>query len=194
MTTDLYIEFLEEKNSAMRLTYVSGNLLPRANTFEFLTQTVGALVWLLASHRGTLIKAGQDGTIVICESDRGFTCILDGMIDELDNRNRQPDSANLIDLCCGSKLSVELYYLDLTKSSDAQEYLFHYIYDFEFTNFKRILGVLPSNLNNYDLIALVAMSINSYFKADPDLYKPFLDSPEISLARVCLTLTFEEGK
>ena len=178
----------------MRLNYVSGNLLPRANTFEFLTQTVGALVWLLASHRGTLIEAGRDGTIARCESDRGFTCILDGMIVGLGNRNRQPDLVNLIDLCCGSKLSVELYYLESTKSSDAQEYLFHYIYDFEFIDFKRILGVLPSNLNNYDLIALLAININIDFKADPDLYKPFLDSPEISLARVCLTLTFEEGK
>ena len=194
MDATLDIKMCEKENYAMVLNYVPGNVLPQTNTLQYLTETLGALVWLLASHRGTLIEEGRDGTIARCESDRGFTCILDGMIVGLGNRNRQPDLVNLIDLCCGSKLSVELYYLDLTKSSDAQEYLFHYIYDFEFIDFKRILGVLPSNLNNYDLIALLAININIDFKADPDLYKPFLDSPEISLARVCLTLTFEEGK
>jgi hypothetical protein len=193
-TADLYIEILQEKNNAMHLNYVAGNLLPRANTLKFLRHHMGVLVWFLLSHRGTLMKAGRVGTLAVCKNDGEFVEILFAMLNNLENLDGQGDLADLIDLCDGSKLSVELYYLDPTEGSDTDNYIYDYTYDFSFFELKKVMGAYPSDFTNHGLAAILTKLIEYDFDENPDFYEPFLDSPEISLARVCLTLTFEEGK
>ena len=194
VATNLYIEIFDEENNAMQLNYIAGSLLPRANTLKFLRHYMGALVWFLLSHRGTLMKAGRVGTLAVCETHGKFVEILFAMLNNLENLDGQGDLADLIDLCDGSRLSVELYYLDPSKGSDNDDFIYDYTYSFSFFELKKMMGAYPSDFTNQGLAGILTKFIEYDFDENPDFYDPFLDSPEISLASVCLTLTFEEGK
>ena len=198
MDATLDIKMCEKENYAMVLNYVPGNVLPQTNTLQFLTETLGALVWLLLCHRETLMMEERDNTTAVMtktaiknSSNSGFTHILYCLLEMLEDPNRQRNFVDLIDTCDGSKLSVELYYLESTKSSDTDNYYSCCTYNFNFIHFNKMLGTYPPHLNNYGLMDLLANSIKSDFMSDPDLYKPLLDRPEISLVRVRLTLTFD---
>jgi hypothetical protein len=195
--TTLSIKLSPKTKNTIRLDYVADNLLQDANTFDFLRYNIGALVWFLLSHRGTLTKAGRDSTLAVTENNGEFVNILFSILNTLENLDGQVDLADLIDLCDGSKLSVELYYLDPTRIVSTRnlstDYLFVYRYAFSFIGLKKTIGVHPP-FTNYDLAAILTKFIEYDFVENPDLYEPFLDDPRFSLARVRLTLTFEEGK
>jgi hypothetical protein len=113
MSNKLHFYIQPGTKSTVSLNYIFNGVSQHVKTLDFLTYYIGPLVWLMLIHYKHFANTGLNSKYYTLEIVDDFPLAIWHLLDTFENDDESEDSADLSDLCDGSKLTVELYYTDL---------------------------------------------------------------------------------
>lgn len=147
----------------------------------------------MLSHSTNFAKTGRNAIFTTSSVTGDFDEVLLDLLSKFDDIGKSEGLAGLIDLCDGSTLFVDLYYVDLTCTDGGEDDMRHsYTRIFSFSEFKSTINVDNPNFTIQDLAVAIARVIKGYLDKDPNSYKSPLHKPGFRMARIRMTLNFGE--